>query len=130
MTADELSALSKDIAANGLRMPVALLCTGAQGENCQLIDGISRFDAMELAKIRFELRYHHRRRGPWSWSFKTDDIDAPGAPIVLTDPDEVVPFVISANARRRHLTAAESAKGSPSCSSWCRRNPIARSGGT
>jgi hypothetical protein len=110
MTADELFALSKDIAANGLRMPIALLCTGAQGEKCQLIDGVSRLDAMERAGIRFELRYHHRRRrGPWSWSFETG-IDAPGAPVVLTDPDEVVPFIISTNAHRRHMTAADKRK--------------------
>lgn len=76
---DELSALAEDIKLHGLREPVTLIAGGA-GE-LAVLDGRNRLAACELAGI--------------------EPVTA------LYEGDDPIGFVVSANARRRHLTTGQ-----------------------
>ncbi len=112
MSDDELGELAADIKAHGLKQPIVSWSPGYVGDGVKdrpryVLDGISRLDAMELAGLplvsdegeltgaRFDPlwekeRVHSTASG---WQIK------PG-----TDP---YAYVISANIRRRHLTAEQ-----------------------
>ncbi len=112
MSDDELRELAADIKAHGLKQPIVSWSPGYVGDGVKdrpryVLDGISRLDAMELAGLplvsdageltgaRFDPlwekeRVHSTASG---WQIK------PG-----TDP---YAYVISANIRRRHLTAEQ-----------------------
>jgi hypothetical protein len=102
MSPDELKALGADIAKNGQRQPIAIIEKARPQPDGMLhvgdptfqevLDGISRLDAMEGAGIRVVGK---------------DGLLDPRIQRIEVDTDEVDPvaFVISANFHRRHLTA-------------------------
>jgi hypothetical protein len=97
MPPDELKALGQDIKETyQLAQPIALL---VEGKTCQLVDGRNRLDAMEQVGIEFEIRRDCRGR----WGLDVDGIESPD-PVILLHRDEVLPYVVSANLHRRHLT--------------------------
>jgi hypothetical protein len=104
MTPDELKALTEDIKRNGQRQPIAIIEKPRRRPDGTLhvkdppvqevLDGISRLDAMEAAGI-----------GVIGKDGQLDD----HIMRMVVDTDEVDPvaFVISANIHRRHLTAEQ-----------------------
>jgi ParB-like chromosome segregation protein Spo0J len=102
MSPDELRELGEDIRKHGLHEPIVLLrkrrlrWDGSPiiGKyDLELLDGRNRLDAMEL--VGFEL-IHHGKLDRCRWIELEPEPD--------TDP---VAFVISANIRRRHLSAED-----------------------
>jgi hypothetical protein len=121
MSDDELRELAADIKAHGLKQPIVLWSPGYSGDGMKdrpryVLDGINRLDAMELdgrpvvsdegeLTDLFGARFHQlwekkqvhsiaiAGRGKSSMKIKLD-----------TDP---YAYVISANIRRRHLTAEQ-----------------------
>ena len=89
LTAEELEAMSEDVKKNGLRNSVTLYCSG------ELLDGISRLDALEAAGVRLVRdgklidSYVHDGRKRWLYG---------------TTNQEPYAFVASMNAHRRHLS--------------------------
>ena len=104
MSADELKALTEDIKRNGQQQPIAIIEKPRRRPDGTLhvkdppvqevLDGISRLDAMEAAGIRI--------------IDKDGQLDDHIKGLVV-DTDEVDPvaFVISANIHRRHLTGEQ-----------------------
>jgi hypothetical protein len=91
MSRDELLALGADIKANGLRSPVTIF--HADVDRAELLDGISRLDAMEMAGIAIV------KDGAIDRDMaECTDVDR------NTDPHA---YVISVNIHRRRLTAEQ-----------------------
>jgi hypothetical protein len=90
MSDAELDELAADIKSNGLASQIVLWEDG-EGE-VWLLDGRNRLEACERAGV--------------GQDFRDEDgsLDARAFRVVADDP---VPFVISANVRRRHLTTAQ-----------------------
>jgi hypothetical protein len=85
MSPEELKALGEDIKKNGLHVPVALWRADPNAP-LQLLDGISRLDAMEMVGIPFDQMKGFHTMKP------------------ETDP---YAFAISMNIERRHLTTEQ-----------------------
>lgn len=108
MSKAELRELGEDIRKNGLQFPVVVQ---RDGDEYKLLDGCNRLDAMELVGIGFELEFirdgRRRARRPVLniqdyIPFTLDDQE-----IELEGDHDPYEFVISANTRRRHLTAEQ-----------------------
>ncbi len=84
MNPDELRDLGEDIKQHGLQHPI-IVWSPAPGEPRVVIDGRNRLDAMELVGIKL-----------------TDDHYR-----ILLDELDPYEYVLSANVRRRHLTAGQ-----------------------
>ncbi len=91
MAPDELKALGKDIAKNGLTSPIVLWF---DGKGKLLLDGRNRLDAMELIGRKLVSRRDELALDPSYLHGLANDAD-PYA------------FVISVNIRRRHLTSEQ-----------------------
>jgi hypothetical protein len=93
MSADESKALGEDITRNGLRQKVVVYYTknSSGPRQCFLVDGRNRLDAMEQAGLPVLNR----------------DGDFLANKIYTSQFDDPFAFVISANIRRRHLTAEQ-----------------------
>ena len=111
MTKEELIELGNDIKASGLISPIVvcgrLVDDAAVHKEFKysLLDGISRLDAMDAVGIDFEIT---------TGNFNRPTIEIEGdfdrnIPEPITHVSEVDPyaFVLSANLRRRHLTAKQ-----------------------
>jgi hypothetical protein len=95
---DELLALGEDIKQNRLRERVKVI---RDGDGYAVLDGRSRLDAMEAVGLSVTIFDAPGRRlidrgGPNSQFFEVVDLDI--------DPFD---FVMSANARRRHMTSKQ-----------------------
>jgi hypothetical protein len=109
MSKDELQALAKDIAENGLRHGVVLwtpqsIQTASRRKlpsDLYLLDGRNRLEALELSIADEEER--EEAIGLALYPSSTD----PDAATLLYGDVEPFTFVISANIHRRHLTAAQ-----------------------
>jgi hypothetical protein len=101
MSGAELRELGENIKADGLQSPVIIY-------DGQLLDGRNRLDAMALVGIKFEVE----RSRSGNVSLRSEDIDLPD-PIDLmfeahtSYAGDLDDCVISANLRRRHLTAEQ-----------------------
>jgi hypothetical protein len=93
MAPDELKAPGEDIKKNGLKVAI-VFCLADDGKGKLLLDGRNRLDAMELIGRKLV-----DRRG----EFALDPMYQCG----LANDDDPYAFVISINARRRHLTAEQ-----------------------
>jgi ParB/Sulfiredoxin domain len=82
MSDEELRALGEDIKAHGLNRPIVLWLAG--DDDWVLIDGRNRLEAMERAGVSRV------------WTDENED-------------DDPLPFIISANIRRRHLNKQQQA---------------------
>jgi hypothetical protein len=91
MPRSEKKALAADIKQSGLHEKAKIRATP---NGVELLDGRNRLDAMELAGIEIDCS------GDLSY-------DARYLELVSLDDHEVVPYIISANIRRRHLTAEQ-----------------------
>jgi hypothetical protein len=104
MPSDELKALSEDIKAHGQQQPIAIIEKARRRPDGTLhvkdpplqevLDGISRLDAMEAAGLKI---------------IGKDGLLAEQIQRTVVDTDEIDPvaFVISVNVHRRHLTAEQ-----------------------
>jgi DNA-binding Lrp family transcriptional regulator len=86
---DELKALGDDIQKNRLQERAKVMC---QGDKFVLIDGRSRLDAIEAVGLSIKV---FEGGTPNNKFFEVVEVDDP------------IAFVISANIRRRHLTAEQ-----------------------
>src|SRR5262245_55723752 len=86
---DQVQELGEDIKKNGLTSPIALIAAQEGGYKYWVLDGITRLDAMALVGIPFKVVLEGARRN---------------AVVIDTDPWA---YVISANIRRRHLSAED-----------------------
>jgi ParB-like chromosome segregation protein Spo0J len=98
MSQAELKELGEDIKKNGLVEPIKVFHTKAHDPEDDgefiLVDGRNRLDAMELAGMKIDVQGNVYR----SDHFEVRSFD---------NDEEVGAFVISANVRRRHLTAEQ-----------------------
>jgi hypothetical protein len=101
MSSDEKTALSEDIKANGIQVPMAFYVDEKAG--LMVLDGRNRLDAMEAIGYRFVLDDHGHLK-VFDPSGKSIYVDWPR--YRYCDPYE---YVISANIHRRHLTATQKA---------------------
>jgi hypothetical protein len=105
MSPDELKALGEDIRKNGLQQPI-IIWSKSNGE--MLLDGRNRLDAMERVGIKFNLS--RRKNGKLKLEIEEDVpfncIDSARTVYDGADFDPYA-FVVSANIRRRHLTAEQ-----------------------
>ena len=93
MAPDELRALGEDITKNGLKIPI-VFCLADDGKGRLLLDGRNRLDAMELIGRKLVDRRDELALDPTYLHGLAND-------------DDPYAFVISINARRRHLTAEQ-----------------------
>jgi ribosomal protein L29 len=106
MSHDELRELGEDIKNNGLKSRIVLWCSSKEGEPpISLLDGRNRLDALEAVGISL-VKNGKIDRSALKWA---------GADNVLLHLSEAsgcdpFAFVISANIRRRHLTAKQKRK--------------------
>ena len=109
MSESELRELGEDIKANGLQSPVVVY-------DGQLIDGRNRLDAMVLVGIRFEIFTQEMiviENGEPAVALAGGTgirqlLDSPSATkCANTQPLDPYAYVVSANIRRRHLTAEQ-----------------------
>jgi len=91
MSEAELKELAANIKVNGVQIPILLWW---HDEQCHLVDGRNRLDALELNGYRLV------RSGKILWAH----LDVPINAVVDVDPWEAA---ISANIHRRHLTAEQ-----------------------
>ena len=98
MTPEELRALGKDIIRNGLTSDI-VLWRATPKSPLQLLDGISRLDAIELATGNPVVI--------GAPSLKRRDFLACEKVVVLDGKVDPYTYVISANIHRRHLTAEQ-----------------------
>jgi hypothetical protein len=97
---EELRELGKDILKNGLTSPIVLWSDGKS--QAQLLDGISRLDAIEMVAGPVTVGAPSILAGA--------DFFACDKVIVLDKSVDPYTFVISANVHRRHLDAEDRAK--------------------
>jgi hypothetical protein len=91
MSDEDLRALGKDIKANGLKSPIVFLDPGSSPDTRMiLVDGRNRLEAMQRAGI--------------NWL----DVVAKNHKTIWQE-DDAVPYIISANIHRRHLSKQERA---------------------
>jgi hypothetical protein len=114
MSESELRELGEDIRQHGLREPIVITMDD-EGKSddpaCyRLLDGRNRLDAMELVGIQFELKWGRARGRRWvGWQLIQPPDDPPlvGDNPICEELGDPYQFVISANIRRRHLTAEQ-----------------------
>jgi hypothetical protein len=113
MSPDELRELGDDIKKNGLTSPIGLWQDGDEG---YLLDGRNRLDALEIALGRQVRIYRSRKR--WTiqaldegeWGSVDDFLDRAGPLdqyLEVFRGDDPFAYVVSANIRRRHLSAEQ-----------------------
>jgi hypothetical protein len=112
----ELAALAEDIKANGLKSPIVLWSPESKNPLRYVLDGINRLDAMERAGIQFLTD-----KGEPTDCFGVFVTKHEKRPLTIGDshrmkrgehvekqPDtDPYAYVVSANIRRRHLTAEQ-----------------------
>ena len=112
MTKEELLELGNDIKTNGMISPI-VLCGELIDDAAvhkefkySLLDGISRLDAMDAVGTKFKIPVGNSKRPTIEIE---GDFDRNIPEPVITHGSEVDPyaFVLSANLRRRHLTAEQ-----------------------
>jgi hypothetical protein len=108
----ELVELGEDIKANGLHHPIAVTPDG------QLLDGVSRLTALEVAGLKFRIVLD--ATGHYLTSLDDDDEETDAAidavmehlgflGMFVTITSDPYTYAIGANLHRRHLTSEQSA---------------------
>ena len=108
MTPDELKELGEDIRKQGQRVPIAVW-KAQKRSRPELLDGRNRLDAMEAVGIGLRVDYEGTDLNPCVRLFKHMPPDGPWWPIEIVELIGLDPYdvVLSANIRRRHLTAGQ-----------------------
>ena len=101
MSEDELRELGEDIKCQGQLTHPIVLCL-MEDQTVQLVDGRNKLDAMEAVGIQFAFKSTMDKA---LWQLDADELELSHCEIV--PPNEVLSYVISANVRRRHLTAEQ-----------------------
>lgn len=105
MGSGELRELGEDIKANGMKMPIILL---QQERGLSLIDGRNRLEALEVVGCDVPALFQACLEGKPRPELWVEYVAEPGVDSALTDQNaDPYEYVISANIRRRHLTAAQ-----------------------
>jgi hypothetical protein len=105
MGPDELRELGEDIKANGMKVPIILL---HQQRGLSLLDGRNRLDGLEVVGCDVAALFQACLEGKPTPELCVQYVAEPGVNSGLTDRTaDPYEYVISANIRRRHLTAAQ-----------------------
>ena len=106
MSEAELKELADDIKRNGLQQSVVFRWTDKDG--IQLIDGRNRLDALALLGLLAPGERRHAMVPPVTIELRGRGLRL--VPVTLKTDDDVVRYVITANIRRRHLSADDKRK--------------------
>jgi hypothetical protein len=112
MSDDELRELAADIKAHGLKQPIVSWSPGYVGDGVKdrpryVLDGISRLDAMELAGLPLVSDEGELTGARFDQLWEKDRVCSTASGRQIKPDTDPYAYVISANIRRRHLTAEQ-----------------------
>ena len=112
MSDDELRELAADIKAHGLKQPIVTWSPGYVGDGVKdrpryVLDGISRLDAMELAGLPLVSDEGELTGARFDQLWEKDRVCSTASGRQIKPDTDPYAYVISANIRRRHLTAEQ-----------------------
>ena len=112
MSYDELRELAADIKAHGLKQPMVSWSPGYVGDGVKdrpryVLDGISRLDAMELAGLPLVSDEGELTGARFNQLWEKERVYSTASGRQTKPDTDPYAYVISANIRRRHLTAEQ-----------------------
>ena len=112
MADDELGELGADIKAHGLKQPIVSWSPGYVGDGVKdrpryVLDGISRLDAMELAGLPLVSDEGELTGARFDQLWEKERVCSTASGRQIKPGTDPYAYVISANIRRRHLTAEQ-----------------------